>query len=168
MNQLGLDAYRCLCRGRAFCHRIGGRECEGARLLRPPDRPTVFGGNYSCRHALSLGSAIALQEQGGWMNRDTSYRLGGEYAQVVGERLSDRVGMWMPLNEPVVHTLYGHASEFTPPDWPWGGSRLSKPHITSCSGMASLSKRFGQPDARTSESPRTMLRCVPLRIRRKT
>jgi beta-glucosidase len=51
---------------------------------------------------------LALQEQGGWMNRDTSYRL-GEYAQVVGERLSDRVGMWMPLNEPVVHTLYGHA-----------------------------------------------------------
>ncbi|WP_424806559.1 GH1 family beta-glucosidase [Rhodococcus sp. 27YEA15] len=50
----------------------------------------------------------ALQDQGGWMNRDTAYRL-GEYAQVVGERLGDRVGMWMPINEPVVHTLYGYA-----------------------------------------------------------
>ncbi|WP_279394169.1 GH1 family beta-glucosidase [Rhodococcus sp. ARC_M6] len=50
----------------------------------------------------------ALQEQGGWMNRDTAFRL-GEYAQIVGEKFADRVGMWMPLNEPVVHTLYGHA-----------------------------------------------------------
>ncbi|NKU38532.1 family 1 glycosylhydrolase, partial [Rhodococcus hoagii] len=45
----------------------------------------------------------ALQDDGGWLNRETAHRL-AEYAAVVGERLGDRAGMWMPLNEPVVHT----------------------------------------------------------------
>lgn len=50
----------------------------------------------------------ALQDAGGWLNRDTSYRL-AEYAAIVGEHLGDRVEMWMPLNEPVVVTMFGHA-----------------------------------------------------------
>lgn len=51
---------------------------------------------------------LALQDAGGWQSRDTAERL-AEYAAVVGARLGDRVGMWMPLNEPVVVTLLGHA-----------------------------------------------------------
>jgi beta-glucosidase len=50
----------------------------------------------------------ALQDAGGWLHRDTSERL-ADYARIVGERLGDRVGMWMPLNEPVVVTMFGHA-----------------------------------------------------------
>jgi len=50
----------------------------------------------------------ALQDQGGWLNRDTAHRL-ADYATVVAERLADRVSMWMPLNEPMVVTLLGHA-----------------------------------------------------------
>jgi beta-glucosidase len=50
----------------------------------------------------------ALQDAGGWLNRDTSLRL-AEYAAIVGEHLGDRVSMWMPLNEPVVVTMFGHA-----------------------------------------------------------
>ncbi|MGH3658222.1 MAG: glycoside hydrolase family 1 protein, partial [Micromonosporaceae bacterium] len=50
----------------------------------------------------------ALEDAGGWVSRDTAYRL-AEYAGHVGERLGDRVRMWMPLNEPVVHTMYGYA-----------------------------------------------------------
>ncbi|MDF8264635.1 GH1 family beta-glucosidase [Luteipulveratus flavus] len=50
----------------------------------------------------------ALQDAGGWQSRDTAARL-AEYATVVGERLGDRVGMWMPINEPVVVTMFGHA-----------------------------------------------------------
>lgn len=167
MNQLGLDAYRLsLSWSRILPTGSGAVNAKGLDFYdRLIDRLCSVG----ITPAVSLfhwDLPLALQEQGGWMNRDTSYRL-GEYAQVVGERLSDRVGMWMPLNEPVVHTLYGHALGVHAPGLALG-FELSKPHITSCSGMASLSKRFGQPDARTSESPRTMLRCVPLRIRRKT
>ncbi|TCO54762.1 GH1 family beta-glucosidase [Actinocrispum wychmicini] len=50
----------------------------------------------------------ALQDAGGWTVRDTAERL-ADYATIVGERLADRVGMWMPLNEPVVVTMFGHA-----------------------------------------------------------
>ncbi len=50
----------------------------------------------------------ALQDAGGWMARATAERF-GEYAAIVGERLADRVAMWIPVNEPVVTTLLGHA-----------------------------------------------------------
>lgn len=109
MAQLGLDAYRLSLswsrilptgsgevnqRGLDYYDRVIDRLCESGIT------PTVTLFHWDL--------PSALQEQGGWMNRDTAYRL-GEYAQIVGERFADRVGMWMPLNEPVVHTLYGHA-----------------------------------------------------------
>lgn len=49
-----------------------------------------------------------LEDNGGWLNRDTAYRF-ADYAAVVAERLHDRVRMWMPLNEPMVVTLFGYA-----------------------------------------------------------
>ena len=50
----------------------------------------------------------ALQNEGGWFNRDTSARF-AEYAGLVAGALGDRVKMWITLNEPFVHTVYGHA-----------------------------------------------------------
>ncbi|WP_410050338.1 GH1 family beta-glucosidase [Actinomadura sp. HBU206391] len=49
-----------------------------------------------------------LEDRGGWLNRDTAHRF-AEYADAVAERLADRVGMWMTLNEPVVVMAYGYA-----------------------------------------------------------
>lgn len=49
-----------------------------------------------------------LEDEGGWMSRDTAYRF-AEYAYLVAERLGDRVDMWITLNEPVVVTAYGYA-----------------------------------------------------------
>ncbi|MFC1402309.1 MULTISPECIES: GH1 family beta-glucosidase [Streptacidiphilus] len=50
----------------------------------------------------------ALEQQNGWLNRDTAYRF-AEYAAVVAERLADRVRRWITLNEPFVHMVYGYA-----------------------------------------------------------
>ncbi|NUR98523.1 MAG: family 1 glycosylhydrolase, partial [Kribbellaceae bacterium] len=50
----------------------------------------------------------ALQDAGGWLNRDTAYQF-ADYAAVVADALGDRVRMWITLNEPVVHTVFGHA-----------------------------------------------------------
>ncbi|QBJ98300.1 beta-glucosidase [Rhodococcus sp. ABRD24] len=69
----------------------------------------------------------ALQDGGGWLNRETSFRL-AEYTAIVGERLGDRVGMWMPLNEPVVHTLYGHALGVHAPGLSLGFGALQAAH----------------------------------------
>ncbi|MEU8248029.1 GH1 family beta-glucosidase [Nonomuraea sp. NPDC048916] len=50
----------------------------------------------------------ALEDRGGWLNRDTSGCF-AEYAGVVAERLADRVPMWITLNEPFVHMAFGYA-----------------------------------------------------------
>ncbi|GAA2074946.1 GH1 family beta-glucosidase [Actinomadura alba] len=49
-----------------------------------------------------------LEDRGGWLNRDTAYRF-AEYADAVAERLADRVGLWITLNEPAVVMAYGYA-----------------------------------------------------------
>ncbi|MFC4589680.1 GH1 family beta-glucosidase [Sphaerisporangium corydalis] len=50
----------------------------------------------------------ALEDKGGWLNRDTAHRL-AEYAGIVAERLADRVPMWITLNEPFIHMVFGYA-----------------------------------------------------------
>ena len=52
----------------------------------------------------------ALEDAGGWLERDTALRF-GEYAAVVAQRLGDRVAHWCPVNEPNVTTLLGYAQE---------------------------------------------------------
>jgi beta-glucosidase len=49
----------------------------------------------------------ALQDQGGWGERQTAYYF-ADYARAVGERLSDRVTHWITHNEPFVAALLGH------------------------------------------------------------
>ncbi|MFI7031584.1 GH1 family beta-glucosidase [Microbispora rosea] len=49
----------------------------------------------------------ALEDEGGWLDRDTS-RCFADYAAVVAERLTDRVRMWITLNEPFVHMVEGY------------------------------------------------------------
>jgi beta-glucosidase len=49
----------------------------------------------------------ALEDAGGWLDRDTAERF-AEYAGMVAERLADRVELWFTLNEPFVHTVYGY------------------------------------------------------------
>ncbi len=51
----------------------------------------------------------ALEEKGGWANRDTAYRF-RDYAQVVHGTLGDRVQNWTTFNEPFCSSLLGYAS----------------------------------------------------------
>jgi beta-glucosidase len=50
-----------------------------------------------------------LQEQGGWVNRD-SVNWFGDYAQIVFDKLANRVKMWATHNEPWVASFLGYAS----------------------------------------------------------
>ncbi|NRQ33284.1 beta-glucosidase [Nonomuraea sp. NN258] len=50
----------------------------------------------------------ALQDRGGWLNREVSEHF-ADYAAVVAERLADRIPLWITLNEPFVHMAYGYA-----------------------------------------------------------
>src|SRR5579875_49413 len=49
-----------------------------------------------------------LEDGGGWMSRDTASAF-ADYASLVAERLSDRVPMFITLNEPFVVTVLGYA-----------------------------------------------------------
>jgi beta-glucosidase len=49
----------------------------------------------------------ALQDLGGWRNRDTALRL-AEFAGVAGDALRDEVAFWVTLNEPWCSAFVGH------------------------------------------------------------
>ena len=49
----------------------------------------------------------ALQDRGGWGNRDIA-RWFGDYAAIVGGRLGDRVKHWITFNEPFAFIVIGH------------------------------------------------------------
>ncbi|MEV5633711.1 GH1 family beta-glucosidase [Micromonospora tulbaghiae] len=49
----------------------------------------------------------ALEDAGGWLNRDTAARF-AEYADLSAARLGDRVKLWITLNEPFIHMSLGH------------------------------------------------------------
>ncbi|MFE2724179.1 GH1 family beta-glucosidase [Kitasatospora sp. NPDC059327] len=50
----------------------------------------------------------ALEDRGGWLDRDTANRF-ADYTAIVADRLGDRVPAWITLNEPFVHMVYGYA-----------------------------------------------------------
>jgi beta-glucosidase len=50
----------------------------------------------------------ALEERGGWANRDTAYRF-RDYAELVHEVLGDRVNHWTTFNEPLCSSLIAYA-----------------------------------------------------------
>ncbi len=51
----------------------------------------------------------ALEERGGWTNRETAYKF-VEYAEVVYNKLGDRVQHWTTFNEPLCSSLIGYAA----------------------------------------------------------
>lgn len=51
---------------------------------------------------------LALEEKGGWMNRDTAYRL-ADLAGIAGRAFGDRVARWVTINEPATVTTNGYA-----------------------------------------------------------
>jgi beta-glucosidase len=110
MSELGLDVYRFSVawpriqpagsgpveqRGLAFYDRLVD-ELLG-RGIRP--MPTLYHWDLP----------QALQDKGGWVDRDTALRF-AEYAQIVHSALADRVSTWTTLNEPWCSAFLGYCS----------------------------------------------------------
>src|SRR5437868_4190237 len=69
----------------------------------------------------------ALEDEGGWTNRDTAYRF-AEYAALVHQRLGDRVEHWTTLNEPWVSAFLGYGSGVHAPGRRDGDAALLAAH----------------------------------------
>ncbi|HEY9366594.1 MAG TPA: GH1 family beta-glucosidase [Agromyces sp.] len=69
----------------------------------------------------------ALEDEGGWANRDTAYAF-ADYARIVGERLGDRVAVWTTLNEPWCSAYLGYGSGAHAPGLMDGAKALAAVH----------------------------------------
>ncbi|OGO52504.1 MAG: beta-glucosidase [Chloroflexi bacterium RBG_16_68_14] len=83
----------------------------------------------------------ALQDQGGWANRDTAQRF-AEYANTIAERLGDRVKRWIIFNEPWVFTILGYLAGIHPPGIRDASMALRTTHIANLAqGLAARAMR---------------------------
>ncbi|MFE4466566.1 GH1 family beta-glucosidase [Oerskovia sp. NPDC056781] len=89
----------------------------------------------------------AIEDQGGWTNRDTAYRF-ADYAVTMHEALGDRVGVWTTLNEPWCSAFLGYTGGVHAP------GRQSRPdglaaahHLLLGHGLAVRALRERAPEA---------------------
>ena len=86
----------------------------------------------------------ALEDEGGWGNRDTAQRF-AEYAAAMFERFGDRVDLWLTHNEPWVTAFMGYIGSEKAPgvynNWPLA-LRVSH-HLLLSHGLAVQALRAG-------------------------
>jgi beta-glucosidase len=69
----------------------------------------------------------ALEDDGGWPQRDTAARF-GDYAAVVGAALGDRVRRWTTINEPWCAAMLGYAAGIHAPGRSEPGAAVAAAH----------------------------------------
>lgn len=89
---------------------------------------------FACLYHWDLPQA--LQDKGGWTNRETALRF-TDYARLVVARLGDRVPRWAMLNEPSVHSIFGHAyGNHAPGMTGWPNYLAAQHHLNLAQGLA--------------------------------
>lgn len=101
-NQAGLDFYRRL------VYSLGAAGIEPTVTLYHWDHPQ------------------AIEDDGGWLNRDTAQRF-ADYTTLVADAIGDQVTRWITLNEPQ-SVLVGHILGFSRPAGPLGLEALPVAH----------------------------------------
>jgi beta-glucosidase len=72
----------------------------------------------------------ALEDAGGWPNRDLA-RYFGDYAAVVADRLGDRVKHWIVFNEPWIFTILGYLNGMHAPGRREPAQALRATHVVN-------------------------------------
>jgi beta-glucosidase len=90
----------------------------------------------------------ALEDGGGWTNRDTADRF-AEYAAIVYEALADEVPMWITLNEPWVSAWLGYGlGVHAPGRHSTEGALSATHHLLLGHGLATAAMRDMGGDSR--------------------
>ncbi len=89
----------------------------------------------------------ALEDEGGWLNRDTAYKF-ADYARIMAKELGDLVTNWITLNEPWCSAFLGYASGDHAPGRKEGNLAAQAAHnLLLGHGLAMEQFRKLQPDA---------------------
>jgi beta-glucosidase len=108
MGELGLSAYRfSVAWSRVLPEGTGRVEQRGLDFYRRLVDELLSTGVDPWLTLYHWDLPQALQDRGGWTDRDTALRF-ADYAGVVHEALGDRVAHWSTLNEPMCSALLGH------------------------------------------------------------
>jgi beta-glucosidase len=101
----------------------------------------------------------ALEDVGGWRNRDTAHRF-AEYAALVHDHLGDRVDRWITLNEPWCSSFLGYATGRHAPGAKEGeGALAAAHHLLLGHGLAVAALRA---DARAGQQVGITLNLQPV------
>jgi beta-glucosidase len=90
----------------------------------------------------------ALEDAGGWMNRDTAHRF-AEYAGIMAEELGDVIQNWITLNEPWCSSFLSYAAgEHAPGRTEGPAAARAAHHLLLGHGEGLAAIRAARPDAR--------------------
>jgi beta-glucosidase len=90
----------------------------------------------------------ALEDKGGWLDRDTAYRF-ADYSGLVAEALRGVVSNWITLNEPWCSAFLGYAAGIHAPGRTVGTEAFhAVHHLLLGHGLATEAIRDAQKDAR--------------------
>ena len=108
MRELGLGGYRfSIAWPRIFPGGVGRPNSEGLDFYRRLVDELYTAGITPYVTLYHWDLPQALQDAGGWANRDTAHRF-GEYAHTVAAALGSGVQHWFTINEPWVAAFLGH------------------------------------------------------------
>jgi beta-glucosidase len=92
----------------------------------------------------------ALEDQGGWPNRDTAFHF-ETYAAKMAEEFGDRIDMWTTFNEPWCSAFLGYASgAHAPGRGEPAASLAAMHHLNLAHGLAGRAIRARHPHAQIS------------------
>ncbi|RSX51363.1 beta-glucosidase [Bifidobacterium goeldii] len=100
LKELGVDSYRFSIAMPRIVPTEGGPTNEkGLDFYERVVDELLAAGIKPCATVYHWDLPQYLGDKGGWLNRDTAYRV-ADYTRRVAERLGDRVDTWITLNEP--------------------------------------------------------------------
>jgi beta-glucosidase len=92
----------------------------------------------------------ALGDAGGWLNRDTAFRL-ADYATILAKTLGDRIDTYTTLNEPWCSAFLGYASGSHAPGLTDAAASLKAAHhLNLAHGLAAQATRSAAPGTKSS------------------
>jgi beta-glucosidase len=148
MGDLGVEAYRfSIAWPRIQPDGAGARNAAGVGFYRDLAERLLGAGITPWATLYHWDLPQALEDAGGWLERDTAHRF-AEYAAIMAEELGDVVSHWITLNEPWCSAFLGYGSGDHAPGRT-EGSRASRAahHLLLGHGLALPAIRSAVPEA---------------------